>query len=98
MAEPPGDRPISALPSVRVRLVAFLAIVVSGVIGAVIGYGFVDIQCHGERATPDGIGALVGGLLAAGGVAVVSVVTMRAMGEWRRIQAERASERDDSTP
>lgn len=80
---------MSALPSVAARAVAFLAILVAGVMGALIGYGFVDIQCDGDCATPNGIGAVVGGLVAAVGVAVVAVVTLRAMGEWRRIQGER---------
>jgi hypothetical protein len=70
------------------RALAFAAIVVSGVVGGLIGYGFVDLQCDGACGTPNGIGALVGGLLAAGGVAIVSVLTLRAMGEWRRIQSD----------
>jgi hypothetical protein len=82
------DRRISALPSVQARVLAFAAIFVSGVVGAVIGYGFIDLQCEGDCTTPSGLGALVGGLLAAGGVAVVAVLTLRAMGEWRRIRAE----------
>jgi hypothetical protein len=89
------DRRVSSLPSVRARLVAFLAILVSGVIGAVIGYGFVDLQCDGDCATPDGIGALVGGLIAAVGVAIVSVLALRAMGEWRRIRAEQDAARNN---
>ena len=85
----PEERPLSALPSVAARAAAFLAIIVGGGMGALIGYGFVDIQCDGDCATPNGIGAVVGGLVAAVGVAVVAVVTLRAMGEWRRIQDER---------
>ncbi|MDQ1437603.1 MAG: hypothetical protein QOK43_1232 [Acidimicrobiaceae bacterium] len=89
MPQGPGPgRAVSALPSVRARALAFAAILVSGVVGGLIGYGFVDIQCEGDCATPNGIGALVGALLAAGGVAVVAVLTLRAMGEWRRIRAE----------
>ena len=88
MPQPPDQRPISALPSPVARALAFAAIVVSGVVGGLIGYGFVDLQCDGACGTPNGIGALVGGLLAAGGVAIVSVLTLRAMGEWRRIQSE----------
>jgi hypothetical protein len=76
------------LPSPAARALAFAAIVVAGVIGGLIGYGFVDLQCDGSCGTPNGIGALVGALFAAGGVAVVSVLTLRAMGEWRRIRAE----------
>ena len=87
----PADRPLSALPSVRARALAFLAIIVAGTAGALIGYSFVKLQCHGSCGTPNGIGAVVGGSVAAAGVAVVSVLTLRAMGEWRRIQEERAA-------
>jgi hypothetical protein len=84
----PADRPLSALPSVRARALAFVAILVAGAMGAVIGYGFVDVQCSGECGTPNGIGAVVGGLFFAGGVAVVAVLTLRAMANWKRIRAE----------
>ena len=87
-----ADRPVSALPSVRARVLAFLAIIVAGAAGALIGYSFVDIQCHGDCATPRGIGGLVGGGFAAAGVAVVAVLTLRAMGEWSTIKANREAE------
>jgi hypothetical protein len=89
-----GDpaRPLSALPSVRARVLAFFAIVVAGVAGGLIGYAFVKLQCHGNCSTPDGLGGLVGAALAAGGVAVIAVLTLRAMGEWKTIKAERAAE------
>jgi len=82
------DRPISALPSVRARAVAFLAILLGGASGALIGWSFVDLQCRGSCATPNGLGAIIGGTMAAGGVAVVAVLALRAMGEWRRIREE----------
>jgi hypothetical protein len=87
-----SERPLSALPSVPARALAFLAILVAGIAGALIGYSFVKLQCHGACATPNGIGAVVGGGGAAAGVAVVAVLTLRAMGEWRTIKAERAAE------
>ena len=82
------ERPLSALPSPLARGVAFAAIVVAGVCGALIGWSFVDLQCEGNCSTPGGIGALVGGISAALGVAVVAVLTLRAMGEWKRIKEE----------
>ena len=84
----PADRRYSALPSVRARVLAFLAIVIAGGSGALIGYSYAHITCHGACGTPEGIGAVVGGAVAAAGVAVVAVLVLRAMGEWRRIQAE----------
>lgn len=82
----------SALPSRAARVLAFVAIIVAGVCGGLIGYAIVNVSCHGSCATPEGAGALTGAVFAAGGVAVVAVLVLRAMGEWRRIQAEREQE------
>ena len=82
------SRPLSALPSPLARGVAFAAIVVAGVCGALIGWSFVDLQCTGDCSTPSGIGAIVGGVIAAAGVAVVAVLTLRAMGEWKRLKED----------
>ena len=82
------ERPLSALPSPLARGVAFAAIVLAGVCGALIGWSFVDLQCEGDCTTPGGIGAVVGGASAAVGVAVVAVLTLRAMGEWKRIRED----------
>ena len=62
---------------------AFLAVVVAGLSGAAIGYGLVDIGCTGDCGTVSGLAALFGGLLAAGGVAIVAVLLLRSMAEWK---------------
>lgn len=82
---PPEERRISALPSVRARALAFVAILVAGACGALIGWAFVDLQCTGSCQVATGVGAVVGGAGAAVGVGVVAVLTLRAMGEWRTI-------------
>jgi hypothetical protein len=91
-----GELPLStgpsALPSRTARLLAFAAIVVAGVCGGLIGFAIVDVSCKGSCTTPEGLSALIGALIAAGGVAVVAVLVLRAMGEWRRIQEEREQE------
>src|SRR5437588_12847329 len=88
----PDELPLStgpsALPSRAARVLAFVAIIVAGVCGGLIGYAIVNVQCHGACTTPKGVGSLTGALIAAGGVAVVAVLVLRAMGEWRRIQEE----------
>jgi hypothetical protein len=84
-----GPRAASALPSVRARVLAFAAIVVAGVCGAVIGSSVVNLQCHGNCTTPAGVGGLAGAVLSAGGVGVIAALTLRAMGEWRRISEEK---------
>lgn len=94
----PDDRRLSALPSARARVLAFVAIIVAGLAGGVIGWSFVGLQCKGNCTTPSGIGAVVGGGITAGGVAIVAVLGLRAMGEWRRLEAERQGEPEGGPP
>ncbi|MFM7616852.1 MAG: hypothetical protein ACKO72_05255 [Actinomycetes bacterium] len=65
-------------------IIAYALTVASGVLGAVIGYGLVEVQTEGDRGVWLALGALIGGIAAAGGVGVVAVLTLRAMAEWRR--------------
>lgn len=84
--DPAPDRPApapSALPSVGARVLAFVLILVAGTAGAFIGFSFVDLQCEGDCTVPNGLGALIGALIGAVGVAVVTVLALRAMGEWK---------------
>lgn len=93
----------TALPSVTARWLAFLAILIGGTCGALIGWSVTDLQCGNDddpqvaieagrspRANEEGCtawagaGAVVGGAVGAGGTAVVSVLVLRAMAEWRR--------------
>ena len=62
---------------------AFVAVVVGGLSGALIGYGLVGIDCVGDCGTPKGIAAVIGGVFGAVGVAVVAVLVLRAFAEWR---------------
>jgi hypothetical protein len=84
--EPVSRRPLSALPPPVARALAFAAILVGGLAGGLIGYGFVDLQCSGDCTTAAAIGAAVGAVIAAAGTAVVAVLVLRAMGEWRQLQ------------
>ncbi len=83
MNSPDPGRPLSAIPPVGVRIGAFVAILLSGLAGGLIGYSLVELQCEGNCAVPKGIGLLIGAVLAAGGMSIVSVLVMRALGEWR---------------
>ncbi len=74
--------PPSGAPPLGARLLAFGAIIVAGVCGGLIGFGFVDLQCTGSCSTQKGIGAFAGAVGAAIGVAIIAVLTLRAMGEW----------------
>jgi hypothetical protein len=72
---------LSALPSPLARAVGFAAIVIGGIAGGIIGWAFVAIQSDTElwRA----VGAAIGAVGAAAGTAVIAVLVLRAMGEWR---------------
>jgi uncharacterized membrane protein len=82
----PTERPLSAIPSPLARAIAFAGIVSGGLIGAFIGYALVAIQCEGDCALAKGFGILGGAVISATGMAVVAVLALRAMGEWREVQ------------
>jgi hypothetical protein len=86
----------SALPSTGARILAFLAILVAGLCGGLIGYAVTDLQCEGSCTANKGVGALVGAAFAAIGVAVISVLALRAMGEWQTIQDKNDKRRKPS--
>jgi hypothetical protein len=69
-------------------VLAFVSILVGGLCGGLIGFAIVDVQCTGDCATATGFGLLAGAVLAALGVAIVAVLVLRAMGEWRTITRE----------
>jgi hypothetical protein len=85
---PPGgsDYAPTSLPSRGARALAFAGILLGGLLGGVIGYGFTDLQCTDGCATLAGGMAVVGAVIGAVGVGVVAVLALRAMGEWRTIQ------------
>jgi hypothetical protein len=82
----------SGLPSVTARIIAFVAILAAGAAGGFIGWAFVDLQSDGDATAAMGIGALVGAVITAGGVGVVTVLALRAMDEWRTIQARQQNQ------
>jgi ABC-type Co2+ transport system permease subunit len=87
-----ADYAPNALPSTGARILAFVAILLAGACGGVIGYAFVSLQCDGDCTVQRGLGAVVGALIGAIGVAVVATLALRAMGEWRIIQHRDAAE------
>ena len=80
-----AERPLSALPSPAARAAAFAAICLGGLAGGLIGYSLVRLQCSGDCGLPLGIGILVGAVIAAGGMSIVAVLVLRAVGEWREL-------------
>jgi hypothetical protein len=59
MSTPDSARPyaMTALPSVTARLLAFVAILVGGVCGGLIGYSVTDLQCGNGDGGPVIVGA-----------------------------------------
>ena len=86
---PSNDSPLSALPSGTARALAFAAVLLAGLAGGLIGYALVDVQCTGDCGLPLGLGVLIGSVVFAGGAAVVAVLGLRALGEWRQIEDAR---------
>jgi hypothetical protein len=80
----PEGAPPSHAASRWAVVAAFVAVVAGGLSAAAIGFGLVSIDCAGDCGTAEGIGAIVGGLVGAIGVAIVAVLVLRAMAEWRR--------------
>ncbi len=85
--------PLSALPPPKARFAAFVAILLGGFAGGLIGYTLVDLQCHGSCSTQRGLGALAGAIIAAIGMSVVAVLVLRALGEWKEIERRQQSDR-----
>jgi hypothetical protein len=81
--EPPGENLHPYAASRGAVIAAFVAVVVAGLSGAAIGYGLVGIGCSGDCGTVSGLAGLFGGLLAAGGVAIVAVLLLRSLAEWK---------------
>src|SRR5262249_15402158 len=72
------------LPSRTAFLLAFLSVVVAGCFGVIIRYGLADISADGGSGAQAVLGALVGAVLAAGGVGIVAVLVLRAQAEWNK--------------
>lgn len=81
--------PGSALPPLGARILAFASVLVAGIFGGLIGYAVVDIATEGDRPILSGLVGLASAVVAAIGVAIVAVLTMRAMGEWKTNSAGR---------
>lgn len=63
-----------------------MSILIGGAAGGLIGFGLVNVQCTGDCSTAKALGGGIGAVVAAAGTAVVAVLVLRAMGEWRELQ------------
>ena len=100
--DPAHDVAPSALPSTGARALAFASILLAGACGGLIGWAITDLQCEGACTAPTGIGMLVGALIGAGGVAIIAMLGLRAMAEWKAIERQRrhgvAPDAEDARP
>jgi hypothetical protein len=78
----PSDYSPTSLPPTGARVLAFVAILIGGACGGLIGYGFADLQCSGDCGTVTGGAGVLGAVIGAVGVGVVAILALRAMGEW----------------
>ncbi len=81
-----------ASPPVWARIAAVSSIIIAGVCGGLIGWSVVDLQCtSGDCSTNAALIGVASALICAIGVAVVAVLTLRAMAEWKAIEARDAA-------
>jgi len=83
IADLPLTETPSAEPSKSSQFLAFGSILLGGLCGGLIGFAFTDLQCSGSCTEWSGMGALIGALVGAGGVGIVSILVLRAMNEWK---------------
>ncbi len=80
-------RPGSA--STLARVLTVVSVLVAGACGALIGWAVVDLQCEGDCGLQTGLGSLAGAALAAAGTALICVLAIQAMAEWRAQEGRR---------
>jgi hypothetical protein len=90
---PVGRAPDTAAPPVLARALALLAIMIAGLCGGLIGFAVTDLQCNDGCTTTAGIVGVVSAAGAAVGVAIVAVLTMRAMAEWKAQELQEQARR-----
>lgn len=81
----PSSQKLSALPSQLARVLAFVAILVGGVLGGLIGFSLARVEYPTGHETAKALVASIGAIFVAGGTAVLAVLVLRAMGEWRSV-------------
>lgn len=76
--------PPSALPPVGARVGAFVAVLLGGLGGGIIGHAYASLTCPGGACvTSRGLWLLAGATIGAVGLAVIATLTLRALGEWQ---------------
>ena len=79
----------TAHPSTLARVLTVASVLVAGACGGLIGWAVADLQCSGDCAVQTGLGGLIGAGLAAAGTALICVLAVQAMAEWREQEGRR---------
>lgn|GEM_PF-2338887 len=82
-------------PSRTARVLAVLAILLSGLCGGFIGYRVTILQCSEGCTTLAGFVGLLSAVGCAIGVAIVAVLALRASGEWNAKQVHQSDQSDN---
>ena len=85
-----APEPLSSAPPTQARWLGFVAIVVGGLLGGVIGWGTGDVL--GQTNLWAAIGTLTGAVFGAVGVGIVATLTLRAMNEWNAVHHPESDE------
>ncbi|MGI9614512.1 MAG: hypothetical protein ACR2QO_16500 [Acidimicrobiales bacterium] len=86
MDETERSEPADAAPPVWARALAIASIVIGGLCGGLIGWSVFDLQCSSPCSSTAAVAGVIGAIVGAVGVAVVAVLTLRAMAEWKAIE------------
>ncbi len=76
-------------PSPLARFLTVASVLVAGACGGLIGWAVADLQCTGDCSVSTGLGGLIGAVLAAAGTALICVLAIQAMAEWREQEGRR---------
>ena len=81
----------TARPSLLSRVLTVAAVFGAGALGGLIGWAVVDLQCTGDCDMATGAGTFVGAVIAALGTALICVLAVQAMAEWKAQEGQRRS-------
>ncbi|MGB2758294.1 MAG: hypothetical protein WBD02_11640 [Acidimicrobiia bacterium] len=83
------------IPPARAFTLAFIGAVCGGLLGALVGYGYV----HTAHPSQSGeiLGSLIGGVVTVIGCSIIAVLALRARSQWHNLSQEESSERAESS-
>ncbi len=89
-----APQPADSDPPPQARWLAFVSILIGGLLGGLIGYGTADLMSTSSVVVA--LGGIAGAALCAIGVGVVASLTLRAMNEWNVVKHPESETRASS--